>query len=61
MLVKVAGVTALGNCRPPTYALPGAVPAALLKTGSSAASCSICPMNNCPSAQAAYDVAGVRE
>lgn len=63
MPVKVAGVTALGNCKPPTYTLAGAVPAALLllNTRSSAASCSIYPTNNCPSAQAARDEAGVRE
>lgn len=57
MLVKVAGMTALGNCRLPTYGLAGAMPAALLllKTGRSPASCSIYPTNICPSGQAAWD------
>lgn len=44
---KVSGVTALGNCRPATSALAGALPAALLllKTKGSAAFEHL-PMNN---------------
>lgn len=62
MPVKVAGVIVLGNCRPPTWALAGAVPAALilLKTRSSAASSTIHHRKNHAPEQAAQDEAGVK-
>lgn len=62
MPVKVARVIVLGNCRPPTWALAGAVPAALIlqKARRSAPPSTIHHRKNHPSAQAAQDEAGVK-